>query len=500
MLACGLSAARRDADRQPRRRHRRRQVRHRERRATTSCSPREAVHEGRRHRRGRHDRRQPVHGLNAIGIDDIIAVDDLTDGPKYATCSAPQISDYFDRSEFYARFARGELGQVDAVFHEGACSDTMEHDGRLMLDNNYRCSKTLLDACQAQGTRLLYASSAAIYGGSGVVPRGAGVRAAAQRLRLLQAAVRQRRAPHAAGGDERRSPAFATSTSTARASSTRGAWRRSRSITSTSSATTARSSCSATTAATAPASRRATSSSSTTWSPSTCGSSHHPEASGIFNLGSGRAQPFNDVAARGRQRGARASAARRRCRWPRWCAQGLIEYIDFPAGAGRQVPVLHRGRPGPAARHRLRPRVRRRGHRRRPLRRGAGAAGRLSRAGSTRHAPAAVTGGRRADRRRRAGCTASRRPAHPSPRSISHVQEIRRRARGAVRRRGVRRGRRQQGHAGRARSRSRASARRSRRTIIDERKKGDVQGLERPRRPRQGRRRQQRRQVLRPAA
>jgi ADP-L-glycero-D-manno-heptose 6-epimerase len=107
-----------------------------------------------------------VHGLNAIGIDDVIAVDDLTDGPKYRNLLGAQISDYFDRSEFYARFAKGEFGHVDAVLHEGACSDTMEHDGRYMLDNNYRCSKELLDACQAQGTRLLYASSAATYGGS----------------------------------------------------------------------------------------------------------------------------------------------------------------------------------------------------------------------------------------------------------------------------------------------------------------------------------------------
>ena len=107
-----------------------------------------------------------VHGLNAIGIDDVIAVDDLTDGPKYRNLLGAQLSDYFDRTEFYARFARGEFGQVAAVLHEGACSDTMEHDGRYMLDNNYRCSKTLLDACQAQGTRLLYASSAATYGGS----------------------------------------------------------------------------------------------------------------------------------------------------------------------------------------------------------------------------------------------------------------------------------------------------------------------------------------------
>ncbi|TMH02286.1 MAG: ADP-glyceromanno-heptose 6-epimerase [Betaproteobacteria bacterium] len=107
-----------------------------------------------------------VHGLNAIGIDDVIAVDDLTDGPKYRNLLDAQISDYFDKSEFYARFARGEFGRVDAVLHQGACSDTMEHNGRYMLDTNYRCSKDLLDACQSQGTRLLYASSAATYGGS----------------------------------------------------------------------------------------------------------------------------------------------------------------------------------------------------------------------------------------------------------------------------------------------------------------------------------------------
>ena len=107
-----------------------------------------------------------VHGLNAIGVDNVIAVDDLTDGQKYQNLAGAQISDYFDKTDFYQRFARGELGQVDAVLHEGACSDTMEHNGRFMLDNNYRHSKDLLDACQAQGTRLLYASSAATYGGS----------------------------------------------------------------------------------------------------------------------------------------------------------------------------------------------------------------------------------------------------------------------------------------------------------------------------------------------
>jgi ADP-L-glycero-D-manno-heptose 6-epimerase len=107
-----------------------------------------------------------VHGLNALGIDDVIAVDDLTDGSKYRNLQGARLSDYFDKSEFYERFARGELGRVDAVLHEGACSDTMEHDGRFMMQTNYRCSRDLLGAAQAQGTRLLYASSAAVYGGS----------------------------------------------------------------------------------------------------------------------------------------------------------------------------------------------------------------------------------------------------------------------------------------------------------------------------------------------
>ena len=107
-----------------------------------------------------------VRGLNARGIDDVIAVDELTDGSKYRNLLGATLSDYFDKDEFYTRFAQGSLGHLDAVLHEGACSDTMEHNGRFMLETNYRCSKDLLDACRAQGTRLLYASSAATYGGS----------------------------------------------------------------------------------------------------------------------------------------------------------------------------------------------------------------------------------------------------------------------------------------------------------------------------------------------
>lgn len=107
-----------------------------------------------------------VAGLNRKGIDDVIAVDDLTAADKFRNLRDLRISDYLDRTEFYEQFARGAFGKIEAIFHEGACSDTMEHNGRFMLDINYRCSKDLLDACLRQNTRLLYASSAAVYGNS----------------------------------------------------------------------------------------------------------------------------------------------------------------------------------------------------------------------------------------------------------------------------------------------------------------------------------------------
>ena len=107
-----------------------------------------------------------IQGLNARGIDDIIAVDDLSQGDKFLNLADLKIADYVDLDDFYPNFDEGLYGQVEAVFHEGACSDTMEQDGKYMMDNNYTLSCELFQACQQQGTRLLYASSAATYGGS----------------------------------------------------------------------------------------------------------------------------------------------------------------------------------------------------------------------------------------------------------------------------------------------------------------------------------------------
>ena len=107
-----------------------------------------------------------IAGLNARGIEDIIAVDDLRDGDKFRNLAERRIADYVDAADFYRHFAAGHFGAVEAVFHEGACSDTMESDGQYMMRNNYGVSLQLFEAAQAQGTRLLYASSAATYGGS----------------------------------------------------------------------------------------------------------------------------------------------------------------------------------------------------------------------------------------------------------------------------------------------------------------------------------------------
>ncbi len=105
-----------------------------------------------------------VRALNDRGVTDIVAVDDLTQADKFVNLVDCEIADYLDRDDFVARFAGGAFGKVDAVLHQGACSDTMETDGRYMMDNNYRYSLALIEACAAQRVPFLYASSAATYG------------------------------------------------------------------------------------------------------------------------------------------------------------------------------------------------------------------------------------------------------------------------------------------------------------------------------------------------
>ena len=105
-----------------------------------------------------------VRGLNRRGITDIIAVDDLTEGDKFVNLVDCQIADYLDKDEFRQHAGSGGLQGIDAVLHQGACSDTTERNGRYMMDNNYRVTLELFEQCQAERVPFLYASSAATYG------------------------------------------------------------------------------------------------------------------------------------------------------------------------------------------------------------------------------------------------------------------------------------------------------------------------------------------------
>ena len=110
-----------------------------------------------------------VRALNARGVADIIAVDNLAQGDRFRNLADCDIADYLDQDEFLLRLREGEFDdELEAVLHQGACSDTLEADGRYMMRNNYRYSVTLLTHCQDNDVPLVYASSAAVYGGSSV--------------------------------------------------------------------------------------------------------------------------------------------------------------------------------------------------------------------------------------------------------------------------------------------------------------------------------------------
>ncbi|HEY5579872.1 MAG TPA: ADP-glyceromanno-heptose 6-epimerase [Rhodoferax sp.] len=106
-----------------------------------------------------------VGALNARGITDILVVDHLKNGRKMRNLADLTILDYMDREDFIQRVhADYDFGAVDAVFHQGACSATTEWDGQFIMRNNFEYSKVLLHWCQASGTQYLYASSASVYG------------------------------------------------------------------------------------------------------------------------------------------------------------------------------------------------------------------------------------------------------------------------------------------------------------------------------------------------
>ena len=267
-----------------------------------------------------------VRALNARGETDILAVDNLTRAEKFANLVDCEIADYLDKKDLLA--ALPGLGGVRAVFHQGACSDTMESDGRYMMENNFRFTLALLDHCTARRVPLVYASSAAVYGGS---RRFVEEREVERPLNvygyskfLVDQVVR------------RRQQAFASQVVGLRYFNVYGP----------------RESHKARMASVAFHNHHQFLAQGRVrlfdgwdgWGPGeqsrdfihvddvVAANLHfldHPETSGIFNLGTGRAQPFNDVAATVVNTHRRLSG-QPELPLPDLVAQGLIEYVPFP--------------------------------------------------------------------------------------------------------------------------------------------------------------------------
>jgi ADP-L-glycero-D-manno-heptose 6-epimerase len=110
-----------------------------------------------------------VHELNAHGITDILIVDNFTNARKFQNLHGARYVDYLDKREFRRAIREDSLGigRVEAILHQGACSNTLEDDGMYMMDNNFEYTKEVLRFSIHAGASLVFASTAAVYGLSG---------------------------------------------------------------------------------------------------------------------------------------------------------------------------------------------------------------------------------------------------------------------------------------------------------------------------------------------
>lgn len=106
-----------------------------------------------------------VKGLNDMGTTDILVVDNMQNSAKFQNISDLQLADYMGKDDFAKALKNNEIsGNIEAIFHQGACSDTMEYDGSYMMSNNYEYSKRLFHFAESRKIPFVYASSASVYG------------------------------------------------------------------------------------------------------------------------------------------------------------------------------------------------------------------------------------------------------------------------------------------------------------------------------------------------
>ncbi len=106
-----------------------------------------------------------VAHLNRLGENDIVIVDNLVDSTKWKNLVSLKYRDYIHKSAFLASLHAGQYKSAHAIIHMGACSATTETDGDYLMANNYAYTRMLAEYALEKGIRFVYASSAATYGG-----------------------------------------------------------------------------------------------------------------------------------------------------------------------------------------------------------------------------------------------------------------------------------------------------------------------------------------------
>ena len=107
-----------------------------------------------------------IKGLNEIGYKNIIAVDDQDDPELKENIAHCDVQDFLNIDELINSIKKSEIDgtKIRAIFHQGACSNTMEWDADFLYNNNLLYSKELLNFSKKTKTPLIYASSASVYG------------------------------------------------------------------------------------------------------------------------------------------------------------------------------------------------------------------------------------------------------------------------------------------------------------------------------------------------
>lgn len=107
-----------------------------------------------------------VWKLNQMGITDILVVDNLGESEKWKNLTRLKYEDYLHRDQFLKLIVEGDEDpfETEGVIHMGACSSTTERNADFLMENNYRYTQMVCRFCLGNDVRFINASSASTYG------------------------------------------------------------------------------------------------------------------------------------------------------------------------------------------------------------------------------------------------------------------------------------------------------------------------------------------------